>query len=265
MRFAPVLGKHMQTSLEHSGFKYQMAIASQMLVDAGYQEKVRQMCLDGHYVILDNGVWETGQSISDSKLISLAMQVGASEIVIPDSMKDPESSLLQAESFLKLFYSQDMAAYERPKLMLVPQAKVADAWHGQYLLALKTFGPYVDTIGIPKWLGPARLSVINEMPFYAKFDYHMLGCNGINEIPRDVSHESHIHSKMRSQIRSIDSSLPHVLAYRVIAIESFDPNFSQYIVRQPNYFSMNLDIVQTRLLNHNLRQLTDLTLGHYYL
>ncbi len=247
-----------------------MAIASHILMgDAKYKAFYRGVGKSGRHIILDNGVWETGVACGYADLLDTALEINASEIVIPDVMKDMYKTLIHAESFLDF---ADSAKLPRDfKFMFVPQGRDWMEWLECYNKAMEMFGDRFHTIGIPKWLGEAvnrnsslygRVMLINDssMDFRAKYDYHMLGMNSVLEIVRILPYKDYV----RKHIRSIDTSLPFAMAQKLggikpermdFTMESYEAQknvkrFADYFVADEEQFDMdvlkdNLDLLDS--------------------
>ncbi len=134
-----------------------------------------QSLSDGDFIILDNGAAE-GLEYGAKHLLTLAEQVGADEVVIPDTMKDGNDTLAKAQYF---------ARYAKPEhqYMFVLQGNTVE----EVMFCLKALDngnmfSYVTTIGIPRHfydIGPRfRVQLTEYMieeHFNDKFYIHFLG------------------------------------------------------------------------------------------
>ena len=186
---------------------------------------------DGDFIILDNGAAE-GFAYGAKHLFTLAEEVNATEIVIPDTLGDANDTLAQAQSF---------ARYARPdyQYMFVLQGKTME----EVLFCLRALDngnmfSYVTTIGIPRHLSDIskhmRVTLAEfmvEEHFNDKFDIHFLGANEwisevfmLAEVTKDVD-----------GFRGIDTSLPIYMG-----LEGFDLNMP-YVKRPVDFFTRSDD------------------------
>ena len=129
------------------------------------------------FIILDNGAAESAL-YGHKHLFTMADQVGATEIVVPDTLGDANETLAQAQYF---------ARFARPdyQYMFVLQGKTAE----EVFFALKALDngnmfSYITTIGIPRHLDSIdkmfRTSLAEFMimeNFNHRYDIHFLGAS----------------------------------------------------------------------------------------
>lgn len=77
-----------------------MCLAWLALQDNYYKAYFKQKAASGAFVILDNGENEKKQ-ITGTTLINLAIEIGASELVLPDTFRDIDGTMLKVRAFLK--------------------------------------------------------------------------------------------------------------------------------------------------------------------
>ena len=186
---------------------------------------------EADFIILDNGAAE-GFVYGAKHLFTLAEEVGASEIVIPDIMGDANDTLAQAQSF---------ARYAKPdyQYMFVLQGKTAE----EVMFCLRALDngnifSYITTIGIPRHLYSInryfRQTLAEFMlheNFNLKFDIHFLGANAwMGEVFR-------LAEIVQDEIgfRGIDTSLPIYMG-----LEGRDLMFD-YIDRPVDFFTRSDD------------------------
>lgn len=259
--------------------RFQMVIASQMLVEATrehtpYIDFYKERAQNGDFIILDNGVWETGKSVTDNDLLSAADHLGASEVVIPDVMRDAESTLTLASGFINTYrrrYHSLSHEGRRPRLMFVPQGANFHEWLDCYYRGINKFGQYIDTIGIPKWLGcmtpdnyqgRGLLLSAPAMQFFARFDYHLLGVNTLSELEYLRLYDQ----RLLAHIRSADTSLPFVMAQEDNAHGAFriQNSLRSAVVelqtkRIDNYFDADLHRFSFSAVQDNIEALSVIT------
>lgn len=152
---------------------YHMSLGHLIEVDKTYTAFYKAQAERGHYVIMDNGVYETGKPLSIEEIVRKANLIGASEIVLPDYFKDGEATL--EATGLAIDYARKNF---KGKLMAVPQGKDIDEWLTN---AIATLTMDVDVIGIPKWISAekedARLEVLQYLGHMLRGrEVHLLGC-----------------------------------------------------------------------------------------
>lgn len=187
--------------------KTHMAIAPWVYQrDKRYVDFYRSRAEAGDYVILDNGAFETGQSIVAKDLIEVAESIGAKEIVVPDVFRDrKKSTKLTISSYKKL--KDNFGG----NLMIVPQGADEADWIEAFAELYDKYGGEPHIIwGIPKWLGEknsTRANLIGKLPIGPGDPaptFHALGLSKFAEIH---------YFKDQMLIRGFDTSMPYVHAY----------------------------------------------------
>lgn len=112
---------------------------------------------DNHFIIMDNGAFELGQSYEPSKLIELAGRCGAEVIVLPDYPGQPGIKTIEAGQ--ALINEVKAAGY---KTMFVPQSEKGNMedWIQSYAWAAAN--PDIDVIGM------SILGIPNAIPHIHK-------------------------------------------------------------------------------------------------
>lgn len=175
----------------------------------------KEASANGQYIILDNGVVETGTPIPIDELIKRAQMIGANEIILPDAFLDMETTLdMTCEA---VAYARSHAPHL--KLMVVPQGSTFEEW----LLCARLMLEFdIDVIGIPKVLTKlqgrdARLEALTELGKLLRgLEIHLLGCW---ESPLECQLiENHVQRKLIQPIRSVDSAIAYVYAREGLSI-----------------------------------------------
>lgn len=139
-------------------------------------EYVKEANLAKGYKIMDNSVYELGESLTPEKLIEAAKKLNPSEIVVPDVLRDGAATLLSAYKYT----AQLRQALPNVKLMVVPQGKTLEEWLKCYTELVKL---PIDTVGINKFthyyaLG-GRIKFCKMMKeeglIKPNIEYHLLG------------------------------------------------------------------------------------------
>ena len=156
------------------------------------------------FVILDNGAAE-GYEFGAKHLLTLAKDVGADEVVIPDTMGDANDTLAKAQYF---------ARYATPEhqYMFVLQGKTVE----EVMFCLNNLDngamfSYVTTIGIPRHLHDIdknfRLNLTEHLikeAFNDKFEIHFLGASSwMREVVVLAEAVQYVEN-----FRGIDTSMP---------------------------------------------------------
>ena len=118
-----------------------------------YTELYKRLSDEGHFIIMDNGAFELGESYEASKLEDLAEKVGAHVVVCPDyPFQEADKTIEAAEKFLETF------SRENTDFMFVPQSEKGDldGWIKGYEFASRN-----DRIGV---IGMSILGIPNALP-----------------------------------------------------------------------------------------------------
>lgn len=145
-----------------------------------YQEKryrgfYRKRSEEGDFIILDNGAAESFE-FGHKHLHTMADSMGVREIVVPDTLYDPEDTLDKARAFSR-HASKDY------QYMVVAQGRTAeDCIRSIQVIARTPRLEYVTTLGIPRLLNEsdrfARQRVsefLAATDFQYMYQYHYLG------------------------------------------------------------------------------------------
>lgn len=119
----------------------QHLVLAHLLENKEYLDFYKKQRERGAYLVLDNGVIETGTpQIDESKVKALHPR----EVVAPDYLYDAERTCFESAKFAGLIKSE----FPSMKVMCVPQGDSPK----EYLICLKTFAnaPWCDVIGIGK-------------------------------------------------------------------------------------------------------------------
>lgn len=197
--------------------------------------------LKGRHIhkMLDNGAAET-RSMSPGDLHALAMQIGANEIVVPDSIGNCDETMRLARQFTPYVDTHKF------KYMGVIQGRTMDELKKCLYSYVHT--GFVTTFGLPRYLikifdTSIRLRLVQEIKkqFGSKFAIHLLGASHLYPEEARV-----IESTLPRVVRSIDTSLPFV--YAMFGVPT-SPRFN--IPRPDNYMSFNWDPADIALATEN--------------
>lgn len=152
-----------------------MALAHLIGKDEEYTNFFKERASEGKYVILDNGVVETGKPVSIEELVAKAKMIGASELIIPDHFMNGEATMESAIENVPYVRKHAPTL----KIMVVPQGETIEEW---LYFAKEIIQMDIDTIGIPKVLTKlggrdARLEVLADLGHSLRgLAIHLLGC-----------------------------------------------------------------------------------------
>jgi hypothetical protein len=186
----------------------------------------------GDFIILDNGAAE-GALYGHKHLFTMAEQIGASEVVIPDTLGDANETLAQAQYF---------ARFARPEYeyMFVLQGKTME----EVLFCLRALDngnmfSYVTAIGIPRHLTSIdknfRINLAEflvEEAFNTRYNFHFLGAS---TWAREIVMLGEIAQKHEG-FRGLDTSYPIYMG-----LEDQDIKTAEYLSRPVNYFERSDD------------------------
>ena len=150
------------------------------------------------YVIMDNGVVETGKAMPIKRLISLAKSVGATEMVLPDEIHDCSLTLQMAHDAMYEIKQQELDI----KIMAVPQGRNLAEWQTCVREYLRMG---IDCIGISRFIVKyiSREEALASTPelLESKLDIHLLGC------PNRPQEIADINARFGNRIRGVDSGV----------------------------------------------------------
>lgn len=182
---------------------YHMVLAHLLYSDI-YREFYKNQSKQGRFLIMDNGVVETGEPMDMPELMYLAGHIGISEIILPDRIHSKLATLRLGDSAISRH--SDLKSVVR--IMAVPQGRTSKEW-GECLAEMLTWP--VGAIGISKFVfdflepGQDRLDLLkNEgYPLIESWkEIHLLGCPGD---PREMRL---IDKAFPNRIRGVDSGVP---------------------------------------------------------
>lgn len=125
---------------------YQMCLAHLVADDRVYRKFYRDQAEQGHFVLMDNGVVETGHPMEIDRLLRLAMEVRATELVLPDTIRDAKQSIADAIDSLLHIHSRGL--HKILRVMAVPHGRDLADW--DWCLS-KMLSLPVEAIGISKF------------------------------------------------------------------------------------------------------------------
>ena len=188
---------------------YHLCLAH-LLHDRTYREWFKEKSMRGDWVIMDNGVVETGKAMEMRRLIELGQEVGVSEIILPDEIHNKDETIflgMDAMAEYAMLTGKDFLNGNLP-LMAVPQGDTAREW----IDCVKHMLDWpVRTIGISRFVNKyftSRLRALECVPelMNSGKEIHLLGC------PGDPIEFHHVEKAFPGRIRGIDSGVAVIFA-----------------------------------------------------
>lgn len=194
------------------------------------------------FKILDNGVAE-GNMMGNEKLMAMANNVRATELVVPDVMGDMEKTVTAVTSFMAIHNSFQ---FKPPRLMGVVQGN--DFKECMELVRFYRQIKHIKTLGIPRWLVNnvhasfrIKLVALIRQEYKSDFAIHLLGAS--HAYPDECQSVERAHPGF---VRSIDTSLP--FTYAQLGLD-LSPRYN--VPRQPSFKDFEWDKVDTELAIRN--------------
>lgn len=187
---------------------YLMCLAQEALKDPTYKQFYKKQSKKGAYVILDNGAYE-GQQVSVIELVRLSKDIGASEMILIDKVRNATATRIETFSSLQFIRKKYSAMDSTINLMAVPHGSELRQW---FRCAEDLAELDIQCIGISKILlsqfeDNIRDFVISELSSYdTNKKVHLLGAG---DDPWEAARIAHEHPDL---IRGTDSSIPYVYA-----------------------------------------------------
>lgn len=117
-----------------------------LLSNKHYAEFIKLKCMQGKFVILDNGAAE-GQSLPPDAMALLGAHYQPTEIVSPDVLHNAEQTW---KNFIDFKHGLQFRCVDKcPDIMFVPQGQTFNQWMQSYQSGLKDKA--IKTIGISKY------------------------------------------------------------------------------------------------------------------
>ena len=163
--------------------QYHMCLAHLVNNDE-YREHFAKMAAEGRFVLMDNGAAE-GSQLQAGALVEMYQQINPTEIVLPDTLYEPGSTIQKTRNFLMIL--DDSGLGKKYRKMAVPQGKTLREWEACARIFVKD--TRIDSIGISKFLNVATgdryvrfaaCACLKRLIIeYGRYDLevHLLGCD----------------------------------------------------------------------------------------
>ena len=230
------------------GRPYHMALAHVLKTSAAVRRFYKEEAEGGSYVIMDNGVVETGEAAPAADLLRIARRLGLSEVIAPDVIGQADETLRLSREMVDMV----SAVPDAPAVMVVPQGSSRGEWR-RCLWEMVSWK--AECIGISRFARahtPDRGSLIEDVIRTGWVgDIHLLGC------PEDPLMAALWGRAGGGRVRGIDSGLPLFHARGGIDLElSVGPGGlavpARPILPDPDFASEEANDQVLRVLRHNL-------------
>lgn len=184
--------------------------AQRVLQDDSYCTFYLEQADRGAHLVLDNGVFDLGQSLEPHDLLAAARRVRAAEIVLPDVLHDGRATVVASDRAARILHGRN----DSIRLCAVIQGMSDDDWLTCYEHFVNS--SYVGSIALPSpKLTPnqrclyadrvrAATYLHNEGLISSRLIYRLLGLG-------DSGHHELQQQRQLPWIQSVDSSAPVVL------------------------------------------------------
>lgn len=191
--------------------QYHMCLAH-LVNNEKYAEHFAKMAASGRFVLMDNGAAE-GSQLQPEQLLEMYEQINPTEIVLPDTLYEPGSTIQKSRNFLALLDERGLGAKYR--VMAVPQGRTLDEWVACARVFVKD--TRIDSIGVSKFLNIGthdryvRIKACDELDKLLReydrcdMEVHLLGCDEGPLIVKSI-HEAH------PFVRGCDSAFAYLQA-----------------------------------------------------
>lgn len=212
-------------------------VLPQLLGNDTYRHFYTSLPLDKH-VILDNGEAE-GEKVKPRDLIKCAELVNVNEIVVPDAMGDTAETMARVIKF-------ERTARKHPQFNYVGVVQGKDFAEVAKMVIWYAATDWINILALPRWLTnhvdrDMRTTVMRGLGQAVRDGFDAVHCLGAAQWFREVVPLS------EWPVRSIDTSLPHVMALANRSVVTGD-----YVARQPKFFWTDLSKVQQDLARSNM-------------
>ena len=225
--------------------------------DEDYANFYKQEIKENGYSVMDNGLWELGDSIDYKVLYELGEEYKPSHLILPDCLNNKQVTMERTMKYLLEFEKKST-----PKFMAVVQGQTLEE-----LIQMAKFYSAIDSIdviAIPLYSLPQNSTTLEEveeieyklhrtlvvpflLPHLGGKKLHLLGC-----ITPDEFLQYDIYT-MR-QVYSIDTSAPITYGLNHIV---FDPdgvgNFSKPKEKIAEILHQEITPEQIQIISHNVK------------
>lgn len=223
--------------------------------DEKYREYTKKAIEDGRFTILDSGVGDEGEVLTNEELFQLTLEIEPNEVIPLDVLFNKNQTLINFNQFLEwLKEARANGKLLNTTLLACPQGKNWEDWYDCYKFFM--WNKYVSCIGMSKKAIPhvmntdniafARSKVVSKLKAYNSLSksLHFLGQGDPKEF---------IPYKNEKIFRSTDSCYPILAAINGQDIEKVEK--FERIPTPSDYFEKEIKEEQMKLIKSNVRYL----------
>lgn len=223
--------------------------------DEKYREYTKKAIEDGRFTILDSGVGDEGEVLTNEELFQLTLEIEPNEVIPLDVLFNKNQTLINFNQFLEwLKEARANGKLLNTTLLACPQGKNWEDWYDCYKFFM--WNKYVSCIGMSKKAIPhimntdniafARSKVVSKLKAYNSLSkpLHFLGQGDPKEF---------IPYKNEKIFRSTDSCYSILAAINGQDIEKVEK--FERIPTPSDYFEKEIKEEQMELIKSNVRYL----------
>lgn len=229
--------------------EYHLCLVQELRKRGKYFEFYKRMAQEGKFVIVDNGAAE-GETASIEEVHELAVEIGASEVQLPDVFFDARRTLDESRKGLEYLHKKGW----KGKIMAIPQGSDLLAWEA--CLEELVYLEGVTTIGLPKNLvllggDNARLKILVRwmigLIIAREVDAHLLG---VWKDPREITKITTLIGILKF-IRGVDSGIAAIYTQAGLLL---DPEKHEKPGKNQAYLNFDSHDIDLGLLWRNIRR-----------
>jgi hypothetical protein len=190
-------------SWEHNA-SYHMCLAHLMHVPE-YGQFFLNQAQNGRFVLMDNGVVETGQPLPFEELLCIARAFNVTQMTLPDRIRDQRATLHMHRAAI------ESTKGRHPSFMAIPQGRNLDEWVfcAKELIRWADAGADIRAIGVTKFLEGMVTqrsdAILKAGLLDSGLEIHLLGT--LANDPREIYRS---HKACGCQLRGTDSGMASI-------------------------------------------------------
>ena len=197
-------------SWEHNA-SYHMCLAHLMHVPE-YGQFFLNQAQNGRFVLMDNGVVETGQPLPFEELLCIARAFNVTQMTLPDKIRDSVATLHLHRRAL------DETKGRHPSFMAIPQGKTLGEWVDCAKIMVEWADEWdIRAIGVTKFLEgmvtQRSEAILKAGLLESGLDIHLLGT--LANDPREIYRS---HKACRCRLRGTDSGMASIWTQKGLVV-----------------------------------------------
>lgn len=220
-----------------------------------YREYTKKAIEDGRFTILDSGVGDEGEVLTNEELFQLTLEIEPNEVIPLDVLYDSTQTLINFNQFLE--WLKEARAKEKllnTTILACPQGKDWVDWYDCYKFFM--WNKYVSCIGMSKKAIPHIMNTDNIAFARSKVVSKLKACNALRKPLHFLGQgdpKEFIPYKNEKIFRSTDSCYPILAAINGQDIEKVEK--FERIPTPSDYFEKEIKEEQMELIKSNVRYL----------